>query len=71
MCQAGTANLVAPSLISPFGRDYAVACGEDGNGGRAAALNGQFDEWQDMRRGLPITGERAPIYGTIRWLFQE
>jgi hypothetical protein len=48
-----------------------VACGEDGNGGRAAALNGQFDEWQDMRRGLPITGERAPIYGTIRWLFQE
>jgi len=30
----------------PLGRDYAVACGEDGNGGRAAALNAQFDEWQ-------------------------
>jgi hypothetical protein len=55
----------------PLGRDYAVACGEDGNNGRAAALNAQFDEWQDLRRGLPIMGERAPIYGTIRWLFQE
>ena len=55
----------------PLGRDYAVACGENGNDGRAAALNAQFDEWQDVRRGLPITGERAPIYGTIRWLFQE
>lgn len=55
----------------PLGRDYVVACGEDGNDGRAAALNAQFDEWQDVRRGLPITGERAPIYGTIRWLFQE
>ena len=55
----------------PLGRDYAVACGEDGNDGRAAALNAQFAEWQDHRRGLPITGERAPIYGSIRWLFQE
>jgi hypothetical protein len=55
----------------PLGRDYALACGDDGNGGRAAALNALFDEWQDLRRGLPITGERAPIYGTIRWLFQE
>jgi hypothetical protein len=36
----------------PLGRDYAVACGEDGNGGRAAALNAQFDEWQEIRRGL-------------------
>jgi len=55
----------------PLGRDYVVACGETGNGGRAAALNAQFDEWQDVRRGLPITGERVPIYGTVRWLFQE
>jgi hypothetical protein len=23
----------------PLGTDYAIACGEDGNGGRAAALN--------------------------------
>jgi hypothetical protein len=55
----------------PLGRDYNVACGEDGNGGRAAALNVRFDEWQEARRGLPITGERAPIHGTVRWLFQE
>ena len=55
----------------PLGRDYTVACGEDGNSGRAAALNALFDEWQDVRRGLPVSGERAPIYGTIRWLFQE
>ena len=55
----------------PLGRDYVVACGEDGLAGRAAALNAQFDEWQDVRRGLPITGERAPIFGSIRWLFQE
>lgn len=55
----------------PLGPGYAVACGEDGNGGRAAALNALFDEWQDARRGLPVTGERGPIYGSIRWLFQE
>jgi hypothetical protein len=55
----------------PLGRDYAVACGEDGTGGRAAALNALFNEWQDHRRGLQVTGERAPVYGTIRWLFQE
>ena len=54
-----------------LGTDYAVACGEDGNGGRAAALNALFDEWDTPRHGLPVTGERAPIYGTIRWLFQE
>jgi hypothetical protein len=54
-----------------LGSDYAVACGENGNGGRAAALNAYFDEWQDARRGLPVTSERAPIYGTVRWLFQE
>ena len=55
----------------PLGRNYAVACGEDGQGGRAAALNAQFDEWQDLGRGLPITGECTPVYSTIRWLFQE
>jgi len=64
-------KLGCPVANQPLGRDYTVACGEDGNGGRAAALNAHFDEWQDSRRGLPITGDRAPIYGTIRWLFQE
>src|SRR5690348_17287408 len=53
---------------TPLGADYAIACGEEGNGGRAAALNSAFDEWDTLRQGLPVTGERAPIYGTIRWL---
>jgi hypothetical protein len=48
-------------LDQPLGRDYAVACGEDGTGGRAAALNALFSEWQDHRRGLQVTGEREPI----------
>ena len=34
-------------------------------------MNARLDEWHAIRRGLPVTGERAPIYGTIRWLFQE
>lgn len=55
----------------PLGTNYVVACGQDGTGGRAAALNAAFDEWNTLRRGSPVTGERAPIYGTIRWLFQE
>jgi hypothetical protein len=64
-------RLGCPVPNQPLGRDYAIACGDDGNGGRAAALNALFDEWQAVRRGLPVTGERAPIYGSIRWLFQE
>lgn len=60
-----------PIAGEALGSDYAVACGSDGNGGRAAALNALFDEWQDMRRGLPVSGDRVPVYGTIRWLFQE
>jgi hypothetical protein len=48
-----------------LGRDYAVACGEDGNNGRAAALNAQFDEWQDLRRGLP------PEFGLLHITLQE
>ena len=64
-------RLGCPVPNQPLGRDYTVACGEDGKAGRAAALNALFDEWQDVRCGLPVTGERAPVYGTIRWLFQE
>ncbi len=56
---------------SPLGDDYTVACGNDGDGGRAATLNALFAEWNTARRGLPVTDERAPIYGTMRWLFQE
>ena len=64
-------NLGCSIPNEPLGSDYIVACGEDGNGGRAAALNALFDEWNAARHGLPVTGERAPIYGTVRWLFQE
>jgi hypothetical protein len=55
----------------PLGPDYAEACGDDGSGGRAAALNALFDEWNATRRGQPITGEQAPIYGSVAWLFRE
>ena len=34
-------------------------------------MNARVDEWHAIRRGLAVTGERVPIYGTIRWLFQE
>jgi hypothetical protein len=58
-------------LNQPLGTDYAVACGDDGTGGRAAALNALFDEWVAVRRGQPIIGPRAPIYGTVDWLFEQ
>jgi hypothetical protein len=64
-------KLGCPIPNEPLGTDYAVACGPDGDGGRAAVLNAYFEEWDATRRGLPVTGERAPIFGTIAWLFQE
>ena len=33
----------------PLGTSYDAACGDDGKGGRAATLNGLFDEWNDQR----------------------
>jgi hypothetical protein len=60
-----------PVQNEALGNDYLVACGSDGNGGRAATLNARLDEWHTIRRGLPVTGELAPIFGTIRWLFRE
>jgi integrase len=53
----------------PLGNDYAVACGVDGNGGRAAALNGLFDEWLKIKAGEPV--ESITRYGTVSWLFRE
>jgi hypothetical protein len=53
----------------PLGNDYAVACGSDGDGGRAAALNGLLDEWLKVRKGETI--ESIARYGTIDWLFRE
>jgi hypothetical protein len=55
----------------PLGTDYVVACGADGKGGRAATLNGLFDEWNDVRHGLPIESEKAPAIGSVDWLFRE
>lgn len=50
----------------PLGTDYAKACK------RAEILNGQFDEWDDQRKGLPVTGgEAAPKFSTVDWLFAE
>lgn len=53
----------------PLGRDYAVACGSDGKGGRAAALNALFDEWKAKRDGYPV--QSLFKFGTVDWLFRE
>jgi hypothetical protein len=53
----------------PLGGDYTVACGPDGKGGRAAALNGLFDEWWKAKNGEPVEG--IARYGTVDWLFRE
>ncbi len=53
----------------PLGIDYAIACGPDGKGGRAAALNGLLDEWIKIKNGEPV--ESIARYGTVDWLFRE
>jgi len=55
----------------PLGADYAIACGDDGNGGRAAALNGLFDEWNIRRKGGEVEAGRLVRFGTVDWLFRE
>lgn len=55
----------------PLGTDYIVACGENGDGGRAAGLNGLFDEWDATRRGEPIDAGRLVRFGNVDWLFRE
>lgn len=60
-----------PRLNEPLGMDYVVACGIDGNGGRAATLNGLFNEWELSRRGMPVATEAAPPIGSVDWLFRE
>jgi hypothetical protein len=52
----------------PLGTDFAKACGE---GGRAETLNGLFDEWDRVRKGMPVSSEAAPRIGTVDWLFRE
>ena len=55
----------------PLGQDYRTACGDNGDGGRAATLNGLFDEWNIARKGGEITTGRINVHGTVDWLFRE
>jgi hypothetical protein len=53
----------------PLGSDYSAACGADGTGGRAGALNALFDEWLKTKSGEPLPG--LARYGSVDWLFRE
>ena len=53
----------------PLGINYVIACGEDGNGGRAAALDALFEEWRSEQAGEPT--ESLVRFGTVDWLFRE
>ena len=44
-------KLGCPISNEPLGTDYVVACGENGEGGRAAARNALFDEWNAAAQG--------------------
>jgi hypothetical protein len=55
----------------PLGHEYGIACGDDGDGGRAAALNALFDEWDTKRKGGTVETGRVGRYGTVDWLFRE
>jgi hypothetical protein len=64
-------NMGCPVRNEALGTDYDIACGEHGDGGRAASLNAEFGEWDQLRRGSPIESKRAPRAGTVDWLFRE
>lgn len=64
-------NLGCPVGNEPLGTNYIVACGEDGEGGRAAVRNGEFDEWLARHNGDPIDGDRPARFGTVDWIFRE
>jgi hypothetical protein len=53
----------------PLGTDYVAACGDDGNGGRAAIRNSLIDEWIANRDGQPLPA--LSTYGSVEWLFRE
>ncbi len=57
--------LKCPIANEPLGVDYAKMVA------RAATLNGLFDEWDQQRKGLPVTGVAVPKFGTVDWLFRE
>src|SRR5262249_46948012 len=62
-------KLGCPIANEPLGKDYTAACGADGKGGRAAALNARFDEWAGAKKGEPVPG--VARYGSVDWLFRE
>jgi hypothetical protein len=64
-------KLDCPIANEALGTDYVIACGENGAGGRAVALNGLFDEWNIARKGGQVPTGRLSAYGTIDWLFRE
>jgi hypothetical protein len=53
-----------------LGDDYTTACGTDGKGGRAATLNGLFDDWDSGRLGEPPQPKTELKAGTVDWLFK-
>jgi hypothetical protein len=59
-------KLQCPLSSEPIGSDFAQMKA------RAETLNGQFDEWDRARKGVPVAGGATmPKYGTIDWLFRE
>jgi len=55
----------------PLGSDYVEACGENGDGGKAAALNALFDEWNTTRKGVTMDRGTLCRFGSVDWLFRE
>jgi hypothetical protein len=53
-----------------LGADYIIACGEDGKAGRAATLNGLFDDWDRIRLGETPKPKIEFKAGTVDWLFK-
>ena len=54
-----------PVPNEPLGTDFSAACE------KAKTLNGLFDEWDQQRKGLPVSTPMAPKIGTVDWLFRE
>jgi integrase len=57
--------LKCPIGNEPLGSDFSLMKS------RADILNGLFGEWDQQRRGIPVTGPSMPKYGTVDWLFRE
>lgn len=57
--------LKCPVPNEPLGTDFAQMAS------RATTLNGLFDEWDQARKGMPVTGVEGPKIGSVDWLFRE